>query len=344
MISIKQYMEQRRHSVRPLTDVLDASLETVRLLLDAMASQTVRGREADHRVFSRTMKALSQRMKEPPTALNLLSVASEASEAMEIFAHQTSEYVREENQQMQAMVSMLAETLADISGQADARVGQLHAIEQQLERATGLDDMRVVSASLASCLAAVREAAAQHRRGSQATMERLRSQIRAAESRIEPASKRVSQREIDLAPEAAEEVPTARASSSYVAAFRLQRAEHIASRFGDGVRHQMLALIGQNLKTVLGANDRLLRWKGTSFVLFLNSTATLNEIRVLLSETVARTGQHYIEVGQKTALLSVGVDWIVFPQAQCPSLEAVFTEVDSFLAGEPGEAALPAVP
>ena len=42
--------------------------------------------------------------------------------------------------------------------------------------------------------------------------------------------------------------------------------------------------------------------------------------------------QQYIEVGRKSALLSVGVDWIVFPQAGRSSLEAVFTEVDAFLA------------
>jgi hypothetical protein len=46
------------------------------------------------------------------------------------------------------------------------------------------------------------------------------------------------------------------------------------------------------------------------------------------------SGQHYIEVGKKSALLSVGVDWVVFPQAQCLSLDAVFAEVDAFLAGD----------
>src|SRR5260370_19434962 len=94
----------------------------------------------------------------------------------------------------------------------------------------------------------------------------------------------------------------------------------------------MGSLLSQTFKRVLGPSDRLLRWKGTVFVMCLNSTATINEIRVLLTEAVAITGQHYIEVGKKTALISVGVDWIVFPQSQCASLDAVFTEVDSFLA------------
>ena len=93
----------------------------------------------------------------------------------------------------------------------------------------------------------------------------------------------------------------------------------------------MLNFISQNLKGVLGPSDRLLRWKGTAFVMFLSSTAPIHEVRALLSEAAASTGQHYIEVGRKSALLSIGVDWTVFPQDQCSSLDAVFTEVDSFL-------------
>ena len=116
-----------------------------------------------------------------------------------------------------------------------------------------------------------------------------------------------------------------------MAAFRLQRAEHIASRFGEPVKHQMLSVIATQLKTTLGTGDRLLRWKGTSYVMFINSTAAIQEIRRSLANTVAAVGQQYIEVGRKSALLSIGVDWIVFPQGGRP-LEAVFTEVDAFLA------------
>ena len=42
----------------------------------------------------------------------------------------------------------------------------------------------------------------------------------------------------------------------------------------------------------------------------------------------------FVRSADGSALISVGVDWIVFPQAQCSSLDAVFTEVDSFLARE----------
>jgi hypothetical protein len=94
----------------------------------------------------------------------------------------------------------------------------------------------------------------------------------------------------------------------------------------------MLAMIGTQLKTVLGPHDRLLRWKGTSFVMFIHSNAGMQEIRGRLSAVVAAAGQRYFEVGRKSALLSVGMDWILFPQSDRPTLEAVFKEVDAFLA------------
>jgi hypothetical protein len=50
-----------------------------------------------------------------------------------------------------------------------------------------------------------------------------------------------------------------------------------------------------------------------------------------LAKTVAAISQQYIEVGRSSALISVGVDWTVFPQADRP-LDAVFAEVDAFLA------------
>ena len=344
MISIKRFLEQRRNPNPPPGDgggdeVLQAALQMGRLLVDAIAAHMIRGREADFKAFNRTMKVLAHKMDKPPSSLSLLELSSEAAEAMETYTERTSDYFRETHEHMQSMVAMLTQTLSDITGHSDASIARLQAIEQQIEHAAGLEDVRALRSSLENCLGAVREAATQQRKGSAATLDRLREKIDVTQHRIDqerspsrsgPHSRNA---EIELAPEETGEVLEASATS-YVGVFKLQRADHIGTRFGEVAKSQMLSAISQSLKTVLGANDRLLRWKGTSFVMFLNSTATINEVRVLLSEAVARTGQHYIEVGKKSALLSVGIDWIVFPQAQCPSLDAVFTEVDSFLAAE----------
>lgn len=334
MISIKKFIERRRSAAED--ELLGAALQFGRLLLDALATQPVRGREADYTAFCRKMKELSRRLEKPPDALSLLTVASDAAETLENYAGHTADYVREQNELMQNMLAMLTETLADVSGRADASVSRLQKIEKEIERASGLDDVRGLSASLESCLAQLREAAAQEKRSSAAAAQRLRDHIRDAEVRIASPSKPSSANpaEIEIEPDIPDEPPEV-VATDYVAVFKLQRADHIVMRFGENAKHQMLSLISQNLKSILGPNGRLLRWKGTSFVMFVRSTATLNEMRVVLTETVAKMGQHYIEVGKKSALLSIGVDWIVFPQSQCPSLDAVFSEVDAFLAAEP---------
>ena len=154
-----------------------------RLLLDGIATHLIRGREVDWKSLGRTVKGLLRRMDEPPTALGLLGIGSEAVEALETYAQSTERYLREENEQMQTMVAMLTDTVADLSGQTDASVGRLQTIERQIERASGLDDIRSLTASLESCLLAVREAAAEQRSGSAATVRRLQDQIA---SRAEP--------------------------------------------------------------------------------------------------------------------------------------------------------------
>ena len=332
MISIKQFLEQRRQGPAPEQDVVDALTQMVRILLDAMSAHMVRGKEADLRSLRRALGGLARQMERPQPAMTLLGIASDAVEALENYCQRTSDYLRERHEERQSIIAMLTDTVAELSGQTDASVARLQAIEKQVERASEIDDMRTLRANLATSLQSLRDAAAQQRSSAVATVTRLQNQIALAQSRIseDPKPPVSSHPDIDVIPEAAE--PFESLPACYVAAFKLQRAEHVASRFGEAAKTQMLSLIAAQLKALLGPNDRLLRWKGTSFVMFINSTEGIQDIRARLAETVATTGQQYIEVGRKSALLSVGVDWIVFPQAGRTSLEAVFTEVDAFLA------------
>ena len=338
MISIKRFLEPAPNGPVPDHSLIDALMQMARLLLDAMATHMVRGSEADFKSLRRSLDELAHRMEGPQSAMTLLGISSDAAEALDTYCQRTTAYHREQHEERQSMIAMLTATLADISGQTDASVARLQAIEKQVERASEIDDIRALRASLGESLQALREAVAQQRINSAATVERLRGQIAIAhKSPDEPnhpadtkyAAGRTS--DLDLLSEATDGPGVEILPASYVAAFKLQRAEHIANRFGQTVKHQMLNLIATELKTALYPHDRLLRWKGTSFVMFINSTAAIPEIRSRLAKAVAATSQQYIEVGKNSALLSVGLDWIVFPQAGRP-LDTLFTEVDAFLA------------
>jgi GGDEF domain-containing protein len=339
MISIKRFLEPSRDG--PVSDrsLVEALMQVARLLLDAMASHVVRGTDSDFRSFRRTLSELAHRMAGPQSPVTLIGIASDAAEAMDTYCRRTTAYHREQHEERQSMIAMLTDTLADISGQTDASVARLQAIEKQVELASELDDIRALRASLGESLQALREAAAQQRSNSAATVERLRGQIALARKSMpddpkhpgDPKDPAGRDGVLDLLPDATDRLGVDSLPASYVAAFKLQRAEHIANRFGETVRRQMLNLIATELKMVLGPNDRLLRWKGASLVMFINSTAAIHEIRSRLAKTVAATSQQYIEVGRSSALLSVGVDWAIFPQADRP-LDAVFIEVDAFVA------------
>src|SRR5262249_14343858 len=150
----------------------------------AVASYTVRGRDPDFLNFRRAVKGLLHKLDERPTAIHLLGIASEVAETLEDYGQRTATYIRQQSEQMRSIVAMLSDTLADVSGQAQASVGRLQAIEQQIERASGLDDMQELIASLDRCLALLRDAVAHQRAESANTIQRLREQIHLVQKHI----------------------------------------------------------------------------------------------------------------------------------------------------------------
>jgi len=277
--------------------------------------------------FDRNARAVVQRLDAENSPLALADAAAAGLEVFEQQTRQAARHFREQSGHMHSMVAMLTRTVADIAGQSDESVARLRAVERQIERASSLDDMRELKGSLQVCLAAVREAAVQQRNGSQTTVERLRDHVRKAAH--------------PLAEAAGAGLPANRASregrgAEYVAAFRLQRADRILTRFGAPTVEQMVAVIGEGLKPALGAHDRLVPWKGSSFVMFLRSPEAVAAIQRRLSAAVARIAQRYVEAGGRSALLAVMADWALFPQAEYPSLDAVLAEVDAFSGGKAG--------
>jgi hypothetical protein len=178
-------------------------------------------------------------------------VAISALESLEKHAGRVAAYFGEQGRQMQAMLAMLTETVADISGQSEVSVARLLAIERRIEEASSLEDVRELKASLAVCLAGVKEAVAEQRRANLSTVSRLRDQIQRA------AGPRISEAAVAEAPVAGGEGAEAR----YVVAFRLQRAEAIRARFGEKTVDEMLAVMAEGLKAAAGPSDRLIRWK-----------------------------------------------------------------------------------
>jgi len=310
--------------------MLHAALESINLILDSMPMRVYRTPEAAYEAYVAACKDLSQRMAQVRTPVDLLSIAGEMVETVEEYALRTKEYFREQGEHMQAILRMLTEALAEFSGRSDASVVHLQDIEKRIEAAYELDDIKTLRSNLQSCLTSLREACAEEKKDASESIQRLKAQLDQAQTQFD-AGRSSAPREAGRAPQPAD-FEIAAPLESFVAAFKLQHADHIASRFGESVRRDMLAMISKNLKALLGPGDRIVRWKGTSLVVFLYSRSGMKVVRAQLSEAVSSTRQQYINVGSRSALLSVGVDWTVFPQSHFPSLNDVLAEVDKFLA------------
>jgi hypothetical protein len=342
LISIKRYLDQRQSAASDSKDqnLTDALRHMACVLLDGMGAQAVPGRDADLRGLRAKLRMLEHQLVSPQPAMNLLVISSEALEALETYCQRTIAYFGDADALMRSMVVMLTETVAEISGHADSSVVRLQAIEKQLERASALDDRMEVRANLEQCLATLRETVAQQRKVSAQTVQKLQQQIGAArrqyagETRGTGESGDAGRRPGQMMPAESEggaEAAEATPNGAYVAVFKLQRADQIASRFGEPAKHQMLNLISRYLKAELGPSDRLLRWKDASFLMFITTALPLGEVQRQLAGMVSALGQQRVEVGRHSALLSIGLEWTLFSQARFPTLDGLFGEVDAFL-------------
>ncbi len=312
MISIRQFLEKSGESSPEDQEFLQASLRLRRVLKESASSGDRSAPEAATDFGLKSQKLL--RCLEDATApADLVLIAGEALELHEESRRRSAEYYGEQGAQLQSMVAMLTNTLADISGQSDESVARLLNIERQIEHASRLDDIRALHGSLERCLSDVRQAVIQQRTAGSSTLDRLRETIR------------------NVPGQTAAPVDGAM-MAEFVAVLRLQRSDYIRDRFGETVRDRMLALIGETLKSASIAEDRIMRWKGSSFVVFLKSSEGLLAIRRRVAQLVNKIGQRYVEAGKNSALLAVSVDWAAYPQARFSSLDAVFAEIDAFLA------------
>ena len=323
MISLRQFIEGAEEPAAASLDGATAQLH--RLLTDGIEARNSWGPDALSSEFRLAGRHLLLRLEEAADPLGLVVAASETLALLEAHSASTVQHLREQAGDMRSIVLMLTETIAQISAQSDTSIAQLRVVERQLEQAYVLDDIRALKAGLARCLTDVKEATALQRSAAAATVDRLQEQVRKIPQPWKPEPKDST---VDPG---GDRTRADAAEVEYVAAFKLQRAGYIQYRFGADTTEQMLGMVADALQAVQGPNDRLMRWKGSSFVMLGTTGEQLTTVRQRLSVIVGRLGQRYVEVGKNAALLAVGIDWVLFPQAQYPSVEAVFEEIDSFL-------------
>jgi GGDEF domain-containing protein len=308
----------------------DAYLHVIQLLLQGIRLHAIPGDAADYDKFCRDLKVIEDAVAEHPPAARLHFLSGAALKALEEYNRRTAWFTRQRSVELQAIVSLLNKTIAELCKGAENTVVRLQDIERQLEKAEAIEDIRLAKLRLSECLEGLREESVRQREEGRRAIQRLKAAIkqapRAATSGSEDAVTGLlgpGEAEQRLAETIYERAPI------FTAVFVVTNMCSIKARYGEATGDQILHLYAEHLARSL-PGDALFRWSGPSFLALLRRVGTLEQVRQEAASIAAKRLEYTLPRGTRTVLLTPSATSWVFPPAD--SLAALIEKIDRFVA------------
>jgi diguanylate cyclase (GGDEF)-like protein len=308
-------------------------LRVIRLLLQGIALHAVEGDRADHEKFREDMQALLEAVGANPSTAVLLVTTGSALKTLENYNQSTTRYLRMQGAELQNMIGMLTRTVATLGSGSNRSVTRLREIEGQLEKASEIQDVRMLKLRMEQCLESIREEAQKQKVESSRIVEGLQNDILQTQERIHPAPVSVPDPVTGLqARPDAETALTAAAAGgkqSFVVLLAVDRFELINGRFGFAAGDEVLKIYLEALRSRLSATDRIFRWSGPAFVVLLERPNRLESVRDQFRSVVPVKMEKTIHASNRTAMVSVSATWTVF--SVTAPVTGLIEQLDRFL-------------
>lgn len=306
------------------------------LLLEAIRLHAVEGDRVDYESLQADMQNLERSLGEHPSAAEVLVMTGAAIKAMEDYNKRTSRFVRAHGLELQEMVAMLTDTIAKISEGSERSLANLQNIEKQLERASVLEDVRLLKGRLSECLQSLREESARQKEESAQSTNELRQELARALERRAAIGTRYPKDEVTGLPgrHEAEQCLAAALKGdghAFAAVFVVDRIQLINQRFGYAVGNRMLMSFTRYLARGLLPNDRLFRWSGPAVLAVLERRGSLETVRMELARIISARLEKTVQVGNRSVTLHVTATWTLFSAAESASLEDTVRKIDAFV-------------
>ncbi|MBL8212465.1 MAG: diguanylate cyclase [Bryobacterales bacterium] len=328
MISIKKYLNRPSSSEDTLRRVLT-------LLMQAIELHTVEGDADDYRRFRSSMQIALTGFGPESTADQLLVMAGAVTTAVREYSERTSRFIRTQVAEYHRIVHLLTETVSHCAQGDERALGRLKSLEEQLQRAAQVEDVRELRIELGHCLASL-QASVQEQKEEAAKAERLRAAVDAVcrpvvqeEPRREGQARGSGNFDLltqELVREAVGNRPRDRLQ--YVLVLVVDKFAALQTRFGPELADRILWLLKRDVKRRLNDQDRLYRWHGAVFVGLLSRDYRLAEVSAEMARAVSSKFEEHVEVGQRSILLTASVNWTVFPM-EGPDGE-ILRKIDEF--------------
>ena len=333
MFSLKPFLQS---SDAPRENLQAAHQRVIEALLEGIVTHAIRGAVSDHSQFERDLWQIKRQVaSESLDSSELLIAAGTAVKALQEYNRRTGATLQEQSAEMQKITAMLTRAVVNLSVEGSTNVVRLLALEQQLEKAAELDDVRALRDKLAECLTGIREERIRQKAANDATVENLGASLRVVPPPVASvdgttglATRSAAETAIAVAVDGAETV--------WAALFVIDHLHGLNSRFGHAVGDQAILLFAQHLAQNLGPQDAVFRWSGPAFLALLTRPDAQQKIRRELVPLTSARLEMTVEVRERTALLPINFSWTLMPVPLKATASLVIDQFDSFVSSKVG--------
>lgn len=324
MISLKKFLTGNEAEA--------ALLRTSKLLLQGITLHSIEGDPNEYSRFRYRVEDVERNLEQATSASELVTGAGSALDALADHNRCTTQFLRQQAMEFQAMVKMLTATISAISTAGDSNVVQLCAIEKEVEAATLIEDIREIKARLAGCLEGIRKETQRQRDEAARTADEVMKSMEEARSRSmtelrgpDPVTGLPSRR---IAEEAFVQA-SREDNQAYVLVVVIDRIQILNGRFGHDVGDEIMRHFTEFLQTKLPLPDRLFRWTGPAVAGLLYRSSRMERVRDEIGRILETKCEYTVRTSSRTILLPISVRWAIFPLIASPRM--LSQKLESFI-------------
>jgi GGDEF domain-containing protein len=304
----------------------------VLILLEAVEVHTIPGDEIDYRQFRADIRHISESFTRATNPDDIFVLSGQFFILTKDYFDRATRFISLQNAEYQKMVSMFTDTISTFNSSGQRTVLSLKEIEQQIEHATLIEDVRALRVRLGECLGNIRAEIDRHEVVT-AEVERGLDQ--------EPSPLVASQPMLHSVNDSVTGLPTEQQAKSdlmsaleaddesFVVPILIQGIEKTYAQLGNEVGDSCLYKFSQALRALSDKGYSLYRWRGNTFLAILRRPVTIPEVRRELHSLIGTARNQSIQVGDRIIWLPVSAAWDVI--AVKPPLSSLLLEIDKFL-------------
>ncbi len=336
MLSLKHFLtrEGTRHE-----DFMAAQSRMISLLLDGVVVHAVRGDASDYLRLESDMAYIRDALKtEVLNPGDLLIKTGTALKTLQDYNRRTTDFGNAQSVELQKITAMLTGAIANLSVAGSTNVTRMQSIERELEKATGLDDVRQLKEKLSECLVGIREEKVRQQLASEAAVKDLNANLR--EVRAPQAGSETLNNSTGLRSRPSAELAIAAATDGhdhvYGALFVIDHLHGLNTRFGRKVGDQLIALFTEHLTQNLQPEDAIFRWSGPAFLLLMRREDTIERVRRSLAPVTNARLEKTVESRDRTVLLPLNFSWTLLQIPTGGKASGTIDKFDAFLSSKIG--------